>query len=95
MQSKRIHVYEVKEGRITTDFLPKIKFYKNTTCSIMINLTRENQSTYLPWDCETDRFTISFSNKLEAFCHFIDFDITATFRHVADTSLRYITAVVG
>ena len=34
-------MYEVREGRITTDFLPKIKSDKNTTCSIM-QLTREN-----------------------------------------------------
>ena len=34
-------MYEVREGRITTDFLPKIKCYKNTTCSIM-EFTREN-----------------------------------------------------
>ena len=39
MQSKRM--YEEREGRITSDFLPKIKLYKNTTCSIM-DLTREN-----------------------------------------------------
>ena len=39
MQSKRM--YEVREGIITTDFLPKIKFYKNATGSIM-DLTREN-----------------------------------------------------
>ena len=32
---------EVREGRSTTDFLPKIIFSKNTTCSIM-ELTREN-----------------------------------------------------
>ena len=40
MQLKRM--YEVREGRITTDFLPKIKFYKNTTCSRENKKTREN-----------------------------------------------------
>ena len=34
-------MYEEREGRITPDFLPNIKFYKNTTGSIMY-LTREN-----------------------------------------------------
>ena len=35
-------MYDVREGRITPDFLPKIKFYKKTTGSIM-DLTREKQ----------------------------------------------------
>ena len=39
MQSKQM--YEVREGRITPDLLPKMKFYKNTTGSIM-DLTKEN-----------------------------------------------------
>lgn len=50
---------------------------------------------YLPWNCKTDWFTISFSNKLEALRNFIGSDITTTFWHVADTSLRYIGAVIG
>ena len=50
---------------------------------------------YLPWNCKTDWFTISFSNKLVALRNFIGSDITTTFWHVADTSLRYIGAVIG
>ena len=34
-------MYEVREDRITKELLPKIKFCKNTTCSIT-ELTREN-----------------------------------------------------
>ena len=34
-------MYEVREGRITTDFLPKIFFYKHASCTVM-ELTREN-----------------------------------------------------
>ena len=44
-------MYEVREGRITPDFLPQLKFYKTTAGSIT-ELTKENLKFEIPYFLE-------------------------------------------